>query len=454
MSKTKTQKLSMAASLMIVFLAFGAFAGAAAIVTKNQLSLAPVTLADEGEDDEDKDEDEDKDDDKDNKDDDDDKAKEALEKKAERARESAKKQLERSNKNSNDDSKDDNDSDEDEGDDDGDENEGDDMDEDEDENGDDNGMFKDRAKTLSKLQEKIDEAAKEIAEKGAEGVDVTAALARLALAKSAYDSVSGAFDANNLDEAKRLAKEARKLTHFAKEEDLHNAKEVAEDAAKVSKRITQAYGKITLFEAVGGDGNAFKSSLAALEADLAALRATIASGSYDPETMSDSLEMLEKKVKSLKNGIEGAIYALGGTDSEFDNDFEDESEDIAEHLNDVADIEDDGVGRVIRRIADDHKDAAKKVGETVKDVDKRNPVLQTLFGASESDLNDLEQEIAANKARTAALLQAVDAIEDADVKAILLDQVAVLQAQTARLEMFVGGQRDRLSVFGWLFNLF
>jgi hypothetical protein len=40
MSKTKTQKLSMAASLMIVFLAFGAFAGAAAIVTKNQLSRA------------------------------------------------------------------------------------------------------------------------------------------------------------------------------------------------------------------------------------------------------------------------------------------------------------------------------------------------------------------------------------------------------------------------------
>jgi archaellum component FlaC len=315
-------------------------------------------------------------------------------------------------------------------------------------------MYQNQDKTLNKLYEKLAEIEKDILEKQAEGVDVTAALARIASVRAVIGSVKGAFDVNNIDEVKRLAKEARKLTHFAKEEDLHDAKEVSEDAAKVSKRITQAYGKIALFEGVGGDGKTFKASLAAFEADLATLRAAISSGGYDPETMSESLEMLEKKVKSLKNSIEGSIYALGGTDSELDDDFEDESEDIAEHLNDVADIEDDSVGRAIRRIADDHKDAAKKVSEAVKDVDKRNPVLQTLFGASAGDLNDLEQEIAANKARTAALLRAANAIEDADVKAILLDQVAVLQAQAAKLEMFVGGQRDRLSVFGWLFNLF
>jgi hypothetical protein len=170
--------------------------------------------------------------------------------------------------------------------------------------------------------------------------------------------------------------------------------------------------------------------------------------------MSESLEALERQVKRIKSSVESAIYALGGTDSQLDDDYENEADDIAEHLEDVADIEDDSVGQVIRKIADDHKDAAKKVGESVSDVDKRNPVLQTLFGASESDLEDLESQIAANKARTQALLQAAQSIEDQDVKAIILEQVAVLQEQTAKLEIFVEGQRDRLSAFGWFFNLF
>jgi len=81
-------------------------------------------------------------------------------------------------------------------------------------------------------------------------------------------------------------------------------------------------------------------------------------------------------------------------------------------------------------------------------------VLQTLFGANESDLKDLEQEIAANKARTEALLRAADAIEDQDIKAILLDQVETLKEQTAKLEIFVSGQRNRMSAFGWFFDLF
>lgn len=442
----------MTASLVVAILAFGSFAGAAAIVTKNQFSLAPTTLAEDGEDeggDEEENKDEEKDDDND-KEKEQEKEKKEQEKEREKAKKSAEKTRESSNKE--DDGK------EDDGNEVEDESENEDENEDEseveDEDGDENGMYQDRDKTLSKLQEKLAEAEKEILEKQAEGVDVTAALARLTLAKAAVGSVNGAFDASNLEEVKRLAQEARKLTHFAKEEDLHDAKEVSEDAAKVSKRITQTYGKIVLLEAVGGNGSAFKSSLVALEADLTTLQAAISAGGYDPETMSESFEMLEKKVKSLKSSIEGSIYALGGTDSELDDDFEDESEDIAEHLNNVADIEDDSVGSAIRRIALDHKDATKKVSETVKGVDKRNPVLQTLFGASAGDLSDLEQEIAANKSRTEALLQAANTIEDEDVKAILLDQVAVLQSQTSKLETFVSGQRDRLSVFGWFFNLF
>ncbi len=329
-----------------------------------------------------------------------------------------------------------------------------DEDEYEDESGDDNGMYKDRSKTIEKLNEKLAEAEKEILEKQAEGVNVTAALARLAEARVKLGAVGTAFDANDLESAKDLAQEVSKLTHFAKEKDLHDAKEVAEDVAKIAKRITQAYGKIVLLEAVGGDGSKAKEALVSLEADLATLQATIATGGYDGASMEKSLETLERKIKVVKNSVEGAIYALGGTDSRYDDDYEDETEDIVKNLRDVADIQNDTVGRSIRHLAEEQEDSVKRVSEAVTSVDKRNPVLQTLFGASGSDLRELEAEIATNKARTEMLTQAANAINDPDIKTILLDQVAVLKEQTTKLETFVSGQKDRLSVFGWAFNLF
>lgn len=459
--KVWDKKIGVLPALLVAVLSFGGFMGMAAIVSQNNPSLVPVSLAKDGEDDggddnedEDKDEDKDESEDEDNDNDedkDDDgqsesekRAAEAAKKRAEQEREAVKKAAEQD---------DDNDVKEEE-------NEVEDETEDDSKDGlsedesDDNGMYRDRDQTLSKLTEEVDKAEKEILEKQAEGVDATAALARLALAKAALTSVGSAFDASDLEKAKDLSKEVRKLAQFASEKDLHDAKEVAEDVAKVSKRITQTYGKIVLLEAVGGDGSTFRSSLASLEAELTTLKATIASGGYDSETMSETLEALERRVKRIKSSAESAIYALGGTDSQFDDDYENEADDVAEHLKDVADIEDDSVGEAIRQIAEDHKDAARKVGESVSDVDKRNPVLQTLFGASESDLSDLESQITANKARSEALLQAAQSIEDQDVKAIILEQVAVLQEQTSKLEVFVNGQRDRLSAFGWFFNLF
>lgn len=455
------KKIGLVPALLVALLAFGGFVGVATVVSNNASQLTPVSLAKDGEDDgddnddkdEDKDEDKDDDKDKDKESESDKKAKEEAKKKAEREREAAKKSAEQASKSSgkSDDSDDmvdgvklrgdgtvDDDA----------------TDTKEDEQKETEGMYKDRAKTLAKLDEELAKAEKEILEKQAEGVDVTAALARLALAKAKVATVGGAFDTNDLEAAKELSKEVKKMAHIASHEDVHDAKEVAEDVAKISKRITQAYGKITLLEAVGGDGTVFRTSLATYEADLATLKATIAAGGYDIASMEVSLEALERKVKSVKSSVEGAIYALGGTDSRYDEDYEDEAADLAEHLNDVAEIEDDDIGRAIRGIAEDHESGAKVVGETVKSIDKHNPVAQALFGTSESDLASLEQEIVASKARTEALVKAADAIEDQDVKAIVLEQIETLKAETAKLETFVSGQRDRLSAFGWFFRLF
>lgn len=448
------KKLSILPALLVAFLSLGGFVGAMSIASKNQVALVPVSFAgeDDGDDEED-DKDEDKEDDKESK------SEKDAKKKAEKEREDAKKRAEKATKSSNDDNDDEDDDmvngvkvrgDGSMDDDEDDSKEG----EDEYEDGDNNGMYKDRAKTLAKLAEELAETEKDILEKQAEGVDVTLALARLAEAKAKVAGVGTAFDANDLETAKDLSQEIKKMAHFAKENDLHDAKEIAEDVAKVSKRITQTYGKISLLEAVGGDGTQLKEALVLLEADLATLKATIATGGYNLESTENALETLERKVKMVKNSAEAAIYALGGTDSRYDDDYEDETEDIVKSLKDVADIEDDSVGRSIRHIAEEQEDSVKRVSEAVTSVDNRNPVLQTLLGASGADLRELEAEITANKTRIDMLTQAANAINDPEVKTILLDQVAILQEQTTKLETFVSGQKDRLSVFGWVFNLF
>ncbi len=433
-------------------------AGAALFVTAHTQSWVPVSLAkgddngddgdDDGGDDGDSKDDKEKESEK-KKSEADKKAKEEAKKKAERESEAAKKSAEQMRKSSGSGNEAENESD-DINDDHGIEVE----DEDENESGDDNGMFKDRTKTLSKLDEELAKAEKEILEKQAEGVDVTAALARLAEAKAKAGTVGAAFDANDLAAVKDLGQEVKKLAHFASHDDLHDAKKVAENVARVAKRIAQTTGKISLLEAVGGDGSAFKASLATLETEYAGLKETVTAGSYDVVAMEASLRTLERKVKAVKSSVEAAIYALGGTDSKYDDDYEDESHDVAEHLNDVAEIEDDHVGLVIHGIAEDHKSSAKKVGEVVTKIDNRNPVLQTLLGSSSSDLNELEQEIAANKSRVEMLTQAANSVSDPDVQTMLFDQIETLKEQTAKLETFVEGQRDRLSVLGWFFKLF
>lgn len=319
-----------------------------------------------------------------------------------------------------------------------------------------NGMYKEGEKTVAKLEKEIAEAEKEINEKQGEGVEVTAALARIAEAKTVLETVKAAFAAGELDKAKELSKQVRKLAHFAKEKDLHDAKEVSEELGKIAKRISQAYGKIALLESAGGDAGVFRSTLSGYEGELAAMKVKIAAGGFSVATLEGEQEMLERKVKRLKSSVETAIYALGNTDREYDDDYERETETLVASLKQVAEIEDeDGeVGKSILVVAAEQEKAASRVSDTVADIDERNPVLQTLFGTDRDDLDRLEAEVSANQARITALLKAANAIEDAEVKAILLEQVASLEDETKKLDTFVTAQKERSGVFGWLINIF
>lgn len=455
MQQKLVPRLSFSSTLVIIVFVLSPFASVTQFLNTSPASTHKlVAQAKDGEDDSnDDDKDEDKDDDKDKakeaekqekerKKEQEKAAKEAAKKKVEVERELLKKKLEVMKEKSGIDDDDLND-----------DSNG--TDEDDSASGDDTKEFeKKKVKIIDDIYEDIFDAAQRIEQARIEGVDVTKALATLEEARAKAKLAEASLSNTDLETAKRLAKEVKKLAHFARNNDVHDARDIAKDVSKVEKRLTQTEGKIFLLGTLGGDTSAFTTSLETLAAEFTTLKEAITAGGDGLTLALSQLEALERRIKKLKSSVENAIYALGGTDEKLDDDYSDEAEDFSEHLNDLAEIEGDEVGTKLQRVAATQKVAAQKVGKAAQNIDERNRVLQFLFGTNSSDLDTLRTEVASNQEQLGVLTDARQKIEDPELQAILDDQIESLRGETTKLESFIAGQENRLSVFGWLFNLF
>lgn len=457
-----------------VFILFGGYFAYAAFLTGQPKSLPFVQAiaAKDGEDDDEEEDDgdeEENEDDEDNDDEDDrdedsshsDKAKkeaekkrEALKKAAERAREAAKR--------SGDHEQDDyvngvkvrGDGSIDDADEDGLEDEEDEGHESGDDNEDREAMFKDQAKTLERLNKKIAQAEEKILKKQSEGVDVSAALAQLALAKESLNSVDAAFAANELDRIKMLAKETEKLAHFARGKTLHDSEHIAKDIAKVEKRIVQVKARIILLSRLGGDASSYLSSLAEAETAFGTAKTEIALGGDGLLTGLAALEAAERRVKSIKNSVEGALFAMGASDDddEFEKEHGIEVEDTSDDLSELADADEDH--RALGALALAHKTEAAKVALLARSLGERNRIIKGLFGNDSDVLDELRSEAAINENRIAAMQAAADEVEDNELNRLMNEKIGELKTENANLMSFISAQSAGTGVFGWFFRLF
>lgn len=445
----------------IVFMLFGGYFAYAAFLSNQPsnslLGIQSIAAKDGEDDDEDKDEDEDEDEDKD-----DDSKSEKQKKEEEKKREEAKKAAERAREAAKRSSEDDDDDDYVNGvkvrgdgnvdDEDGDEME-DESGDDDDRSGSENGTYKDREKTLEKLNEKIAKAEEDILEKQAEGVDVTAALAQLAAAKAGLADVDAAFAANELEKVKALAKSAEKLAHFARGKTLHDSEDVAKDIAKVAKRISQTKEKIALLARLGGDTTTYAASLAEAESAYTDAKAQIAAGGSGLLAGLSMLETVERRVKLIKNSVEGALFALGATDDdEFETEHGVEIEDVSDDLSELAEANDDH--SALRSLAMAHKSEAAKVANLVKDLDDRNALARGLFGNDDDILGELRNEVAINEARIAAMQEAADKVEDNELNLLMNEKIGELRSENAKLMSFISSATAESGMLGWFFRLF
>lgn len=476
MKNTKKRGMSMLSALAVAFLLMGSFVVVLTATTKPSDFSIPKVSADDGEDggddsgdSGDKEDNESKDKQDENKKESEKKAKEAAKEKAKREQERIKKEAElirqtgKTSFDSENESEDGVESENESGDDNGtdqnmDNNEGDQNDDTAGDVTKENESVKKlnekRAEIFKSINEEIIKAEERIAEAEAEGLDVSAAKATLEQAKAKEKVAEETMATGDMQAAIALAREVRKLSHFARNQQLHTAEKISEAVSKVGKRITQTEGKIALYVSLGGDGSAFTSQLNVVKSDFEAAKSLIAQGGDNITTGLTNLDAVERKVKAIKNSVETALYALGGTDERYDNDYENESEDVYKNLKDVAEIEGEDAGEKVKTVAESQRESAKKVGEVVKSIDERNPALQLLLGTKQSDLDQLNTEITNNEARIATLSDAANSIQDPDLKSVVTDQIETLKQETLKLKTFVSGQKNRISAFGWFFNLF
>ncbi|MEI8096597.1 MAG: hypothetical protein WCG73_00610 [Candidatus Moraniibacteriota bacterium] len=449
MQETNTKKMGTKTALVVAVLSFGIFAGVASLITENRSHITPVSYA--------KDEDSSssesakKDSEKasESAKKNSEKSNEAAKKQSEQAREATKQQFEKTreaNKQQFEQAR---------------EagkqqaellREGSKLDNEENgvRNGENEGMFKDENKTMANLNEKLAEAEKHILEKQAEGVDVTKALATLALAKSKLAAVGTSFDANNLEAAKNLAKEIKKTAQFT-EKDLEFAKDSAEATREVSKKFAEVTKKIAKLEALGGDASVYKTQLSSLQADFATLQGSGA-------TTREAVKAFEKKAGRLKSLVERAIFALGGTENDdLYADHERDSQDLEDDLNDVAEIEDgdsNGVSAKVKAIALEHKTAAQDIKKNLEDIQNRGGLEKLLLGADVNALDGLTEQTTAMNTRADALVKASEQIADPQIKQILVDRAAALRSEAEKLQTYVSSEGSGFSIFGKLLSLF
>lgn len=314
-------------------------------------------------------------------------------------------------------------------------------------------MYKDRDKTLERVNEKIAQAEEKILEKQAEGVDVTAALAELEKAKTKVAGIEAAFAAGETVDIKALVKEVERLAHFSRGKVLKASEDVAKDVAKVAKRIAQTKEKIAYLKAMGGDATSYESSLSEAESAFADAKSKIALGGSDLLAGLTSLEIVERRVKSIKNSVEGALLALGVSDEdEFETEHDEDVEDASDDLVELAEADEDHLS--LKNLAETHKEEAMKVSGLVARLDDRNRVVRGLLGNDSDILNELQNEVAINEARILAMQTAVAEIEDESLSELMKEKIGDLKSENAKLANFISAQSLETGVFGWFFKLF
>jgi hypothetical protein len=308
------------------------------------------------------------------------------------------------------------------------------------------------ADRLKHVAEKIAEAEQYILEQQSEGKNVTIALERLSQAKNMFNTAGVSLPGSENHASEDLVKEALKLTHIAREDDVHDINDVDKFVKKASERIDQATKKLSQLATAGGDTKLYQAMIDMANADLKSAKDMILKGSLlDGATLA---QKAESEAKSAKKAIESALLALGFDDDELSGDHKSVVAKAVEDLLFVANVEgENGIGKKVREIARDQRDSADTVDSLIDDAQSRSKFSEFILGPKYKDLVAIQKQVTDNATRIQSLIQVKNQLTDTDLQQVVQEHIDALNEENTKLQSFVSGKETHKGVFGWVFRL-
>ncbi len=116
--------------------------------------------------------------------------------------------------------------------------------------------------------------------------------------------------------------------------------------------------------------------------------------------------------------------------------------------------ENPGIGSRVRIIAQEQNSAMERIVSLFEKMDKRNSVLKFLIGSDYKQIKEAKRELEQNRLRIQQLNQIANQLQNEEDKAMLQEQIQLLEEENTSLEEMLNQEGRRFSLFGWLIKLF
>lgn len=119
----------------------------------------------------------------------------------------------------------------------------------------------------------------------------------------------------------------------------------------------------------------------------------------------------------------------------------------------VADRE-GGIGEQVRVVAQEQNDSKEITAEAIDKVEKRSRTKTFLLGTDYKNIGALRSEMVKTRNHIEQLTRLVEKAENEQDKTELLAQIQNLELEQTNIEIFIGQNENKFSLFGWVVKLF
>jgi len=126
---------------------------------------------------------------------------------------------------------------------------------------------------------------------------------------------------------------------------------------------------------------------------------------------------------------------------------------FVQKLHEIASSTSRGIGEQVREVAREEDESKDKTAENIKALDSQSAFMKFLVGVSDNNVKELQNSVATIQNHIEKLNQ-IKASSTPEVQKSLTTEAETLAAEQARVQSVIDANKNRISLFGWFFNLF